>query len=325
VKILVTGATGFVGSEIVWQLLGEGADVRILRRRTSRLDLLGDAATQVEHAVGDVTAPLSLLEAMDGVARVYHAAAYVGFGGARDRDALFRVNVQGTANVVNAALETGVERLVLTSSMAAFGRPERDGVWIDESATWQASGANTTYARSKHEAELEVHRGIAEGLDAVIVNPALIFGVGRAGENTRQLIDKVRTRSLPAVPAGGTNVVDVRDVAAGHLAAMRHGATGERYFLGSENQTWRAIIDTLAHAFGVPAPRFTLPPTLGVALGAVSELFAVITRTDPGLTRELARTSARQYFYRNDKAVEDLGCTFRPFRATAQHLAEVLG
>lgn len=324
-KILVTGATGFVGSEIVWQLLGEGADVRILRRDTSRLDLLGDAATQVEHAIGDVTAPLSLLEAMDGVAQVIHAAAYVGFGGRRDRDALFRVNVQGTANVVNAALETGVKRLVLTSSMAAFGRPERDEVWIDESAAWQDTRTNTAYARSKHEAELEVYRGIAEGLDAVIVNPALVFGVGRPGENTRQLVDKVRTRSLPAVPAGGTNVADVRDVAAGHLAALHHGETGERYFLGSENLTWRAIIDTLAYAFGVPAPRFTLPPPLGVALGALSELFAFVTRTDPGMTRELARTSARQYFYHNDKALNDLGCTFRPFQATAQHLADVLG
>ena len=324
-KTLVTGATGFIGSEVVRQLLAEGTDVRILRRETSQMDLLGEAASRVEHAVGDVTEPLSLVEAMEGVSHVYHAAAYVGFGGRRDRDALFRVNVQGTAHVVDAALAAGVERLVLTSSVAALGRPVQDEVWIDESRPWQDSRMNTLYAQSKHEAELEVHRGIAEGLDAVIVNPSLVFGVGRPGDNTRQVVDAVRTRSLPAVPAGGTCVVDVRDVAAGHLAAMRRGETGERYLLGSENMTWRAIIDTLAEAFDVPPPRLTLPPRLAVVLGALSEAVAFVTRTEPRLTRELARTSARQYFYRNDKAVDDLGCTFRPFAETARHLAAVLG
>ncbi|MCH8961424.1 MAG: SDR family NAD(P)-dependent oxidoreductase [Bacteroidetes bacterium] len=251
-KTLVTGATGFIGSELTRQLLQEGVRVRILRRATSRLDLLGEAAQHVEHVLGDVTDPPSLCEAMADVGQVYHVAAYVGLGGRRDHARLHRVNVGGTAHVVNAALEAGVERLVHTSSIAALGRPERP---IDETTEWHASSANTAYAVSKHEAELEVYRGIAEGLDAVIVNPSLVFGVGRPGENTRLIAERIRDGKIPATPGGGTNVVDVEDVAAGHRQAMRHGKTGERYLLGGENISWKTIFGTLAEALGVAPPR----------------------------------------------------------------------
>lgn len=323
-KTLVTGATGFIGSELVGQLLATGTEVRILRRATSRLDLLGDAVDKVEHAIGDVTDPGSLLRAMRGVHRVYHTAAFVGFGGKKDHAALARVNVGGTANVVNAALKAGVERLVHTSSIAAFGRPEHEAGILDETAVWHASRVNTAYAVSKHEAELEVYRGLAEGLDAVMVNPALVFGIGRPGENTREMAEKLRDGKIPAVPVGGTNVVDVRDVAAGHIAAMHHGATGERYFLGSENLYWRTIFDTLAEALGVEPPRRTLSPTPALALATASEAVAFLTRTRPLITREIARSAARFYTYSNQKAIDHLGCTFRPFRETARWMAQTL-
>ena len=324
-KTLVTGATGLLGSELTRQLVEAGADVRILRRETSKLDLLGEVADGVEHVIGDVTDVGSLEAAMADVRRVYHAAAFVGFGGGRERARLRRVNVEGTANVVNAARAADVERLVHTSSMAAFGRPEDPGQLIDETSEWEASRMNTAYARSKYRAELEIHRGLAEGLDAVLVNPALIFGVGRPGENTMRIAGQVRDGKLPAVPAGGTNVVDVRDVAAGHRRAMAHGRPGERYFLGGENLTWREIIDTLARAFDVRPPRWTLPPPLALAAGTLAEAAATVTGGRPGLTRATARTASRFYRYRNRKAVEELGCTFRPFAETARYLAEVLG
>lgn len=324
-KTLVTGATGFLGSELTRQLVAAGADVRILRRDTSRLDLLGDTADEVEHAVGDVTDVGSLHAAMADVRQVYHAAAFVSLGGRRDRERLHRINVEGTANVVNAALAAGVERLAHTSSMAAFGRPEDAHRTIDETSEWRTSRVNTAYARSKYLAELEVFRGIAEGLDAVLVNPALIFGAGRPGENTLRIAEQVRDGKLPAVPTGGTNVVDVRDVAAGHRLAMERGRTGERYFLGSENLTWRAIIDALADAFDVPPPRRTLPPALAFTAGALAEALAFVTGGRPSLTREATRTASRFYRYDNRKAVEELGCSFRPFEETAQHIAQALG
>ena len=248
-------------------------------------------------------------------------------GGRRDRDRLYRINVQGTAHVVNAALAAGVDRLVHTSSIAALGRPARSQgseEVVDETATWQTSRSVTTYAWSKYQAELEVHRGIAEGLDAVLVNPSLIFGPGRSGENTMRIVERVRQGTLPGIPPGGTNVVDVADVAAGHRLAMAHGRIGERYILGSENLSWAAVFQTLAEAFGVAPPRFHLPPVLLRSAAVVAEVAAWLTRSQPSLTRETARTALQVRRYSNEKAVSELGCTFRPFRETAAHLAAVL-
>jgi len=323
-KTLVTGATGFLGSELVRQLVERGEDVRILRREKSGLDLLADVVDRVEHAIGDVTDSDSLMAALEGVRLVYHTAGLVRFESKSGEEQLRQVNVQGTANVVNAALRTGVERLVHTSSMAAFGRPEVPSGMIDETADWQGSSVNSVYARSKYEGELEVHRGIAEGLDAVIVNPALIFGVGRRGDNTMQIVEKVRDRKLPAIPPGGTNVVDVIDVAAGHIRAMEAGTVGERYFLGNENLSWSEIIGTLAGAFGVEPPRFKVGPRMALAIARVSEAVSAITRMRPLITMETARTASKFYRYSNRKAVGELGCSFRPFRETAERLAKEL-
>lgn len=323
-RVLVTGATGFLGSTLTRRLVDDGAPVRILRRAGSRLDLLGTAADRVEHAVGDVTAPETLTAAFEGVTHVYHAAAYIGFGRRKTRERLWRINVEGTAHVVNAALRAGVERLVHTSSMAAFGRPGRTEVVIDETTPWQPSRANSAYARSKYAAEMEVQRGVAEGLDAVLVNPALLFGIGRPGENTRRIVESVRSGAVPAIPAGGTNVVDVLDVAEGHVRAMARGRPGARYFLGSENLSWRVIFETLADAFGVPPPRRPLPPAAATAFATVAEAVAFLTRSEPRFTREMARQTARFYRYDHRRAVEELGCTFRPFAATARRIAAAL-
>jgi len=321
--VLVTGATGFIGSVLTRQLVADGVDVRILRREDSSLDLLGEAAEEVEHAVGDVTYARSLYEAMEGIDRVYHVAAKVSFA-RRDRKALRRVNAEGTANVVNAALEGGVERLVHTSSIAALGRPTAADTPIDEATEWRDAAHRSVYAQSKRRAELEVHRGIAEGLNAVIVNPALVFGVGGPGTNTRRIVDAVRRGWLPAVPPGGTNVVDVKDVATGHRKAMRRGETGRRYLLGGENLSWEAIAATLAEAFGVEPPSYTVPSFLLKTGAFISEVVATVTRTRPVLPRATARSATRTYRYENTRARSELGCTFRPFADTARRIARAI-
>ena len=322
-RILVTGATGFVGSVLTRRLVSDGAAVRIFRRPTSSLDLLGAVADRVEHAEGDITRARSVRAALDGIDRVYHVAARVGFASG-EAEALRRVNVQGTANVVNAALAAGVDRLVYTSSMAAFGRPVAPDIVIDETTAWQDAPHRSAYARSKWKGELEVHRGIAEGLDAVIVNPSLVFGVGEEGTRTRRIVDAVRRGWVPAVPSGGTNVVDVQDVAAGHRKAMRHGDTGRRYFLGGENLSWHQIVGALADGFGVEAPRYTAPSALLTAGGALAEAVGVLTRRPPVFTRSLARSAVRTYRYSNERARNELDCTFRPFAKTARRIARAL-
>lgn len=324
-EVLVTGATGLLGSTLTRRLVASDENVRILRRASSRLDLIADFSHRCEHVIGDLNDIPSLTRAVDGVEVVYHAAARVSLGGRREREHLMRVNVDGTAALVNASIRAGIRRFVHTSSMAAFGRSDRpDGV-ITEDAEWYRSKANSAYARSKYLSELEIHRGIAEGLDAVIVNPSLIFGVGYGGENTMRLVERVQRERLPAIPTGGTNVVDVLDVADGMVLAMRHGETGERYFLGSENLAWKQIIHTLANAFGCRPPQWTLPRRPAVALACLTETWALATGTAPLLTRANARSMARVYEYSNRKAVEELGCSFRPFTSTAARLAAEWG
>lgn len=323
-KALVTGATGLLGSSLTRHLVHAGEDVRIFRRETSRIDAIEDIVLNVEHAVGDINDSIALRDAMSGIERVYHTAAYVSFGGQADRAELMRVNVEGTAQVVDAALRAGIRRLVHTSSMAAFGRPERGDAVLDEDAEWHRSRENTLYARSKYLSELQIHRGIAEGLDAVIVNPSLIFGTGRAGDNTRHIVDRAREGRLPAIPSGATNVVDVLDVVDGMVRSMERGQMSERYFLGSENLSWERIIQTLCSKFGVEPPRLSVSRTPALMLAYASELMAVLTASRPLLTRETARSASRSYKYSNRKAVEELGCSFRPFEETAQRLADRL-
>ncbi len=323
-KTLVTGGTGFVGSVLVRQLLAQQVDVRILRRATSKLDLLGSVAGEVEHVIGDITDPTSLDVAMRNVDRVYHVAALVDMGGRRARHRLHRVNVHGTACVVNAALREGVRRLVHTSSIAAIGRRQGPVITLNENVVWQQSRLNTPYAVSKHKAEIEIHRGIAEGLDAVMVNPSLVFGPGRQGENTMQIVERLEAGSIPAVSPGGMNVVDVEDVASGHILAMERGQTGARYILGAENLTWKRIFATLAAALGVEPPQRQLAPKTFVALGALAESWAFLTGGSPVLTRTLARNLAQIVRFQNDRAVSELGCSFRPFADTAQRTAAAL-
>ena len=318
---LVTGATGLLGSAIVKALLERDETVRILRRKSSKTDLLGPISEQVEHVVGDVTDPVAVEEAMHGVTHVYHAAARVGLEGPKHRDEMNRVNAGGTRVVVDAALHAGVQRLVHTSSIAALGRSDRPEGVIDENTEWVESPANTVYAISKHLAELEVYRGIAEGLDAVMVNPSMIFGVGRSGENTQRLVEHVRDRRLPAIPTGGNGFVDVLDVAQGHLLAMDRGRTGERYILSSQNLTWDEVIKMLADSFGVRPPRFSMNRSLGMVLAVGAEIAGSVFRFSPLINRAAVAQSSSIYRYSNQKAIDELGSTFRPFRRTLERIA----
>ena len=322
---LVTGATGFVGAALTRRLAQEGVPVRVFRRRGSRLDVLGDAAQEVEHAFGDITDPLTLREAMQGVAYVYHVAGNIGFGSSRVRNRMMSVNVDGTAAVVNAALAGGVRRLVHVSSVAALGRTTRpDGV-LDEQAEWLRSRSSSTYGYSKYLAEMEVRRGVAEGLDAVMVNPSLIFGLGRKGENTRRMVDEIRRKRMRLFPIGGTSVVDVLDVVDGMVRAMQRGETGERFVLAAHNLSWEEIFRCLADAFGAPPPAIRLRPTVALLAACCSEAAAFVTRTEPLLPIAHAHFMSAMHRYDNARAREKLGWRPRPFEETAQRIAQALG
>ena len=320
-QTLVTGATGFLGAALTRQLLAQDAEVRILRRPTSRLDLLGDAARDVEHAIGDVTDPESLRKAMKGMQHVYHAAAVVYLGSSRKGERLMRANVRGAACVVDAAVACGVERMVHTSSIAALGRRPGRAAEYDEDVSWSTSSLTTPYAVSKHEAELQIHRGVAEGLDAVMVCPSVVFGPCRTGHSTMQIAELLQSRSLLAVPVGGVSVVDVEDVAAGHIRAMQRGRTGHRYILSGANMLWTEIVLALATALGVAPPRRSLPPGLALGIGLLAEIWVSLGGRNVPLSRTIARDASQVSRCSNQKSIRELGCAYRPFADTARRIA----
>ncbi|MBT3448552.1 MAG: SDR family oxidoreductase [Bacteroidetes Order II. Incertae sedis bacterium] len=320
-NVFITGATGFLGSAITRMMVAAGHSVRALRRPTSNLDLLSGIEDQLDWIEGDILDVEALAEGMQGIQAVFHCAAYVGFEGKSAEAKLNLINVQGTANVVNVAMDCNVDRVVHISSIAALGRSESTTDCLDESSEWTESSLNTAYAITKHQAELEVYRGVAEGLDAVIVNPSLIMGPGRKGENTMQIAEQVQDGKLPVLPSGGTNVVDVEDVAAGAVLALEKGRVGERYVLSGHNLSWATILQTLADALGVEPPRRQVSRRVLMIVATALEVIGTITRKNPLLTRETARLSTSVSCYRNNKALEELGCHFRPFNETAQRIA----
>lgn len=319
---LVTGATGFLGSQLVRTLLKTGCRVRIYRRATSRFDMLGTAADEVDHSVGDITDMDALYVAMKDVEVVFHVAGNVRFGS----KSLHRVNVQGTAAVINAALKSGVERLVHTSSVSAIGKSGH--TVADECSEWQYGSRVPPYAQSKHLAELEVQRGIAEGLDAVMVNPSLIFGPdhskGKAPNITHDYARIIGSGKLWFYPDGGTNVVDIDDVVTGHLLALERGRKGARYLLGSENLSWNSLFSILAKVQDAKPPSIQLPYQLAVACGIIADLWSHTTGHKLPIGRSTVKYIYKNHRYSNRRAIDELGCSFRPFTETAQRVADSL-
>jgi dihydroflavonol-4-reductase len=322
VIFFLTGATGFLGSNIARVLLEAGHQVRAIRRSSSKMDLIGKHADEITWIEGDVLDPESLEEGMQSAHAVVHAAAFLGFEGKKSEEQLMAVNVGGTANVVDAAILAGIKRIVHVSSVAALGRSETDNGCRDESSEWSDSPMNTGYALSKHLAEMEIHRGIAMGIDAVMVNPSLVMGVGRPSENTMQIADRLVKGGIPFVPKGGTNVVDVRDVAVACMRAFESGKTGERYILAGYNLMWEDILATMSSNLGVKPPTRTLPTWIMMSAAALFEFGAFLARRRGVITRETIRLSMSISCYDNARSVQELGCTYRPFAETAQWIAE---
>ena len=309
-KVLVTGATGFVGSNIAAALAARGDQVRVLRRATSRLDAL--EGVPVEHVVGDILAPDSLLPAMQGCQVVFHVAATSQYWRST-RETLYRVNVDGTRNVMQAALATRVERLVHTSSVAAIGYP-RPGRLADESQTFPPELSWWPYGHSKHLAELEVQQAVAQGLPAVVVNPTIILGPRDVNFVSGSLVRASIKGQLRILPPGGSNVVHVDDVVAGHLAAAERGRPGERYILGGENLShWDSAV-ILAEVTGGPRPWLVLPRWSLAPLARLVDAFNAVSRRPPLATGEHILLGGETFFVDNHKAVRELGLPQTPFR-----------
>jgi dihydroflavonol-4-reductase len=318
---LVTGGTGFVGTQVVRALLAEGRrqGVRCLVRPRSRRDNLD--GLDVEIVEGDLTDAASLARAVAGIDTLYHVAADYRLW-AKDSNDLYRANVAGTSLVLGAASAAGVRRVVYTSSVAALGLTE-DGSPANEQTPVVRDRIVGHYKRSKFDAERVALEWAGRGLPVVIVNPSTPIGERDIKPTpTGQMIVDFLNRKMPAYVDTGLNLIDVRDVARGHLLAAEKGRIGERYILGHRDMTLKEILDTLARITGLPSPTLRLPHWIPLAVGAASSAAARVTGRPPRVSLDSVRMSMHRMFFDAGKAVRELGLPQTPVEEALSRAVE---
>lgn len=316
--VLVTGGTGFLGSYIIKELVEKNYPVRAIRRSTSKLPFYIPAKIfeQIEWVEGDILDPVSLDEAMDDVDTLIHSAAIISFNPA-DKKKMYQVNVQGTANVVNTAIEKNISRLVHISSVAALGRSKTGG-HVNEEREWLDSNLNTHYAISKYKAEMEVWRGIGEGLNAVIINPSTVLGFGDWDTSSCRIF-KTIYHEFPWYSTGINGFVDIEDVARTTVLLMQSDIKEQRFIANGDNWTFQQLFNTIADGFGKKHPRREATPFLGNLAWRIEKCKALFSGETPLLTRESARVANSYTFFENDKLLKALPqFSFTPLQESIQ-------
>ena len=309
-KTLVTGASGFIGSHVARELAGRGDELRITVRENSPTDALADV--DHEQVKCDLLDRRAVRRAVNGVSKVFHCAGLVSLR-QRDAERVFQVNALATRTLLEECLRADVERVVFTSSVAAIG-PAPRGKTADESQVFTAGHLGIPYVNSKHEAETEALRLAAHGLPVVCVNPTFVHGRGDVHGGSTSLVRRFLLGRIPVYTDGAVNVVDVNDVARGHLLADEKGEPGERYILGNRNYTWDRLFADLARLSGVEPPPLKLPPPVALA-------FAELLARGPGrppVSAVEVRSASQWWTYRNAKAKRELGWTTSPHEDTLE-------
>ena len=318
-KVLVTGGAGLLGKELISQLLKEGKQVIALFNKTPLANVDSDKLQQINCNILDI---IGLEEAMLGVDQVYHCAAIVSFNPAQQKE-MFKINIEGTANVVNAALNTGVKKLVHVSSVAALGRL-RESEPITEKMNWTEETSNSKYGQSKYLGELEVWRGIAEGLDAVIVNPVIILGAGEWNAGSSQLF-KTAYNEFPWYTEGVTGFVDVQDVAKAMINLMESDISSERFIISAENKSYRDVFNLIARAFNKKQPSKKVTPLLAKIVWRLEAIKSLFSGKNPLLTRETAATAMAVVHFNNSKLLQYLPAfTYKSIEASIINTCGIL-
>ncbi len=337
--IFITGCTGLLGSHLVAESINRQrttdngqqtlSTIKILCRRNSNLSLLEKVLKRygidempdfIEFVYGDILDYDILEEAMQDVDEVYHCAAVVSFDPS-DTKSLMTINVEGVKNMVDAALRCGVKKFCHVSSIAALGRA-LEGETIDEESPWTHSKNNSVYSNSKHQGEMEVWRGIAEGLNATIVNPSLILGAGKWDSGSCELFNTV-AKGFPFYTTGINGFVDVKDVARAMIKLMANNKFGQRYCLNGTLISYRDLFTMMANNFNVKAPYIKVGKTLSEVAWRVFWLIGKIKGKKPLITKETARTSTRRYSYSSAKIIKELDFQFTPVEDTVREVCEL--
>jgi dihydroflavonol-4-reductase len=318
-KAFVTGATGFVGSHVAELLQQQGAELRLLVRPGARTDNIG--FLKAERAEGDLRDFESLRRGMSGCDVVFHAAADYRLW-VRHPQEMYRVNVDGTLAVMDAARQASVKRVVYTSSVATMGFLQ-DGTVVDEDTPVDLSHMIGHYKRSKFMAEQAVIAAGRSGASVVVVNPTTPVGERDIKPTpTGRIILDFLNRNFPAYVDTGLNLVDVKEVARGHLLAMEKARPGERYILGGENLTLKQILDKLAAITGLPSPTMQVPHSVALGYAAFDQFFTgVLRRKEPRATLEAVRMGRKKMFASSAKAERELGFRILPVEEALRRAA----
>ena len=319
--ILVTGATGFLGSELAMQLVNAGNTIRCTKRSNSVIpQILIPYQNRIEWVDANMLDIFALEDAMEGVTHVYHCAALVSLA-QKDKQPMIRNNVSGTANVINLCNEHSI-RLLHVSSIAAIGQA-LPGKLINENTHLDETNEDDGYAISKLHSEMEVWRGIAEGLDAVIVNPSLIIGPNSGTAGTGQLFITVR-RGLKFYTQGTGGFVDVEDVAKCMIALMNSGISAERYIISAENISYKNITAQIADGFELTRPSMLAKPWVMGLIWRGATAFSTITGGDSKMDKVAAQTASLTNNYDNSKIKAAIGFDFKPISETVKAVCAAL-
>jgi dihydroflavonol-4-reductase len=309
-KTLVTGGAGFIGSHVAHALAERGDDLRLTVRESTKQENL--EGLEHEAVKCDLLDRRQVRRAVKDVERVFHCAGMTSLRSS-DAERLFEVNVIGTRNLLEECLRAGVERVVYTSSVAAIGPAARGGR-ADETQLFTAGRLGIPYVNSKHEAEVEALRLAAQGLPLVCVNPCVVFGAGDVYGSSTSLVRRFMLGRIPAYVDGALNIVDVEDVARGHVLADERGTVGERYILGNRNYTLDRLFADLGRVSGVEPPALKLPPA--VALRLAQALEAAPGRAP--ITVDEVKSAGQWWTYKTTKAKRELGWTTSPHEDTIE-------
>jgi dihydroflavonol-4-reductase len=298
-RVLVTGGTGFLGAYIIKELLDRGHAVRAIRRNHKLPAFIpASILEKAEWVDGNILDLVALEEAMDGIDAVIHSAAVVSFYH-KDKKKMMKVNTDGTANVVNMALEKNVKRLIHISSVAALGRNAVGG-HVNEEKKWEDSRFNTDYARSKHKGELEIWRGVGEGLESVILNPSTILGYGDWNSSSCAIFKSIYKEFKWYTP-GLNGFVDVEDVARIAVLFLENNISGERFIVNGDNWTFKQLQETIAEKFRKKKPSKQAAGWMLSLAWRMERLRGVFTNHRPLITKESAKVAMSKTWFENDK------------------------
>lgn len=326
--ILVTGGTGLVGSHLLFALVKGGDQVRAIHRKSSDLEAVKNVFSyytnepdiqfnKIEWMVADITDVPSLTAAFKGIDYVYHCAAYISFN-PRHLSVLKKVNVEGTANIVNFSLAEGVKKLCYISSIATLGNTA-DGSFITEETEYNPEDKNSVYSITKHDAEMEVWRGTQEGLDAVIVNPGVILGEGIWSSASGGILRTVN-KGVKYYTSGGVGIVDVQDVAKAMVALLKSPIKNDHFILVGENISYREFLTKIALNLHKKAPTKSISKGMMMAFASVDWFSNRLFKTKRKLLKATVRSLYNESFYDASKIEKDLGFTFTPYQKTIERV-----